>query len=190
MASLTRDLKRLSTMGVIVRDQDAADNGPWSRRVWFTAEPDTPAWRAFRDVIRVFATAAELLEAALAEVPTVAAAWIYGSEARGDARPDSDVDVLVMLDTARVSFDDRAAIAGATMDVGALLGREINATIVTRQALAERLASAHPFTTRIWQGPRIPIIGDDRVLASAGPRAPATRRWPRAVRAAAGATRR
>jgi predicted nucleotidyltransferase len=28
------------------------------------------------------------------------AAWLFGSAARGDARPDSDIDVLVILDAA------------------------------------------------------------------------------------------
>lgn len=188
MASLTRDLKGLATMGVIVRHHDA--NGEaGSRQVSFTAASDAPAWRAFRDMTRVAATATELLQAALAEVPAVGAAWIYGSEARGDAQPDSDIDLLVMLETERVSFNDRTVIAGATMEVGALLGREVNATIVTRHALAERLATAHPFTMRIWQAPRIPVLGDDGALARGGPRAPSTRKQPRLARATAGANR-
>ncbi|HEY4159287.1 MAG TPA: nucleotidyltransferase domain-containing protein, partial [Polyangiaceae bacterium] len=57
------------------------------------------------------------LDAAIAEVlrafPDVAAAWLFGSEARGTARPDSDLDVALLL-----------AERGVTaLDVYELLGR-------------------------------------------------------------------
>lgn len=33
----------------------------------------------------------------IARSPRIAAAWVFGSVARGDARPDSDLDVAVLL---------------------------------------------------------------------------------------------
>jgi len=38
------------------------------------------------------------LEHALADEPAVVCAWLFGSVARGTARPDSDVDVAVLAD--------------------------------------------------------------------------------------------
>jgi len=53
--------------------------------------------------------------AILADYPEIAAAWIFGSESRGTARPDSDLDVgLVLRDRTRTALDiyrDLAAIA-------------------------------------------------------------------------------
>jgi predicted nucleotidyltransferase len=40
----------------------------------------------------------ERLRTALAARPDVVCAWLFGSRARGDARPDSDVDVALLLD--------------------------------------------------------------------------------------------
>lgn len=38
--------------------------------------------------------------------PRVVAAWLFGSRARGTPRPDSDVDVAVLLDRAPAGFLD------------------------------------------------------------------------------------
>ena len=32
---------------------------------------------------------------------------LYGSEARGDARPDSDIDLLILIDKEKVTFSDQ-----------------------------------------------------------------------------------
>jgi hypothetical protein len=47
---------------------------------------------------------------------------IFGSAARGDARPDSDVDVLVDLEPGRNLFD----LGGFLMDVQDILGRPVH----------------------------------------------------------------
>lgn len=46
------------------------------------------------------------LRRALTPDPRVVAAWLFGSRARGDHRPDSDVDVAVLLDAPPTGFDD------------------------------------------------------------------------------------
>jgi type III restriction enzyme len=54
------------------------------------------------------ASAAKLV-AVLESVPGLRAAWIYGSRARGDARPDSDIDLL--LDYPDASSEEWASVA-------------------------------------------------------------------------------
>ncbi len=39
----------------------------------------------------------EAIAGVLASFPDVCAAWLFGSEARGEARPDSDIDVALLL---------------------------------------------------------------------------------------------
>jgi predicted nucleotidyltransferase len=51
------------------------------------------------------------IPAVLAEAPRVAAAWVFGSVARGDARPDSDLDLAVLLDGAEREGDAQALFA-------------------------------------------------------------------------------
>lgn len=52
----------------------------------------------------------EELRAVLADVPEVAFAYLFGSHARGDARPDSDVDVAVMLSSGAAAMDSAARL--------------------------------------------------------------------------------
>jgi predicted nucleotidyltransferase len=48
----------------------------------------------------------------LARYPQIAAAWLFGSAARGELRPDSDVDVGILLRDPRVTAADEYMMLG------------------------------------------------------------------------------
>lgn len=58
---------------------------------------------------------------------------VFGSRARGDARPDSDVDILVELERGRSAL----ALGGLLMDLQELLGKKVE--VVTPAALHPRI---------------------------------------------------
>ncbi|OGW89399.1 MAG: nucleotidyltransferase [Omnitrophica bacterium RIFCSPLOWO2_01_FULL_50_24] len=60
---------------------------------------------------------------------------IFGSVARGDAREDSDIDVLVDLESGRSLLD----LGGLLMDLQDLLGRRVD--VVTAKGLRDRIRS-------------------------------------------------
>lgn len=64
-------------------------------------------------------------------LPDGASLWLYGSRARGDARPDSDYDLLILLDKDKVTMQDREYSYLFFMN-GLELGEEVNAHIYTR----------------------------------------------------------
>ena len=51
---------------------------------------------------------------------------LYGSEARGDAREDSDIDLLVLLDKEKLTFDDEAEISWPLYELEIKTGVPIN----------------------------------------------------------------
>ena len=58
---------------------------------------------------------------------------IFGSVARGEARPDSDVDFLVNIESGRSLLD----LGGLLMDLWDLLGQEVD--VVTEAGLRTRI---------------------------------------------------
>jgi predicted nucleotidyltransferase len=58
---------------------------------------------------------------------------VFGSVARGDAQPDSDIDVLVDLEPGRSLFD----LGGLLIDLQDLLGRNVD--VVTEKGLRDRI---------------------------------------------------
>lgn len=58
---------------------------------------------------------------------------LYGSRARGDAREDSDWDVLAIVDKPRLSLKDRSNIQFPVWNKGLELGQEINVFPYTRR---------------------------------------------------------
>jgi predicted nucleotidyltransferase len=81
----------------------------------------------------------ELLKSRRADILQVAAQHgarnvrVFGSMARGEARPDSDIDVLVELEAGRSLLD----LGGLLMDLQDLLGREVD--VVTEPGLRDRI---------------------------------------------------
>ena len=65
-------------------------------------------------------------------LPKGASLWLYGSRARGDARPDSDYDLLILLDKDNVTADVNSAAYDICL-MGYDNGVEINPHIYPRK---------------------------------------------------------
>jgi predicted nucleotidyltransferase len=72
---------------------------------------------------------------------------LFGSQARGDARPDSDVDLLVVLP----STDNRRAMAGAIYSALAGIPLDADVVVTTPEHLAENAELAG---TVLWPATR------------------------------------
>lgn len=62
---------------------------------------------------------------------------LFGSRARGDARPDSDVDLMIDVDDPKFSIID---LVGVEQDLSEHIGLPVQITL--RRSLSERLARA------------------------------------------------
>lgn len=67
---------------------------------------------------------------------------LYGSEARGDARPNSDIDLLILVDKDKLSYSDKDKIIAPFYDIELETGVIISTLIMPRKEWENR-----PFLT-------------------------------------------
>ncbi|MGX8712205.1 MAG: nucleotidyltransferase domain-containing protein [bacterium] len=65
-------------------------------------------------------------------LPEGASLWLYGSRARGDARPDSDYDLLILLDKDHLTRKDYDCVFDLRM-LGMELNEEINPVVYPKK---------------------------------------------------------
>jgi predicted nucleotidyltransferase len=151
-ASLQHELKRLAHLGALVRQDEKG-------RAYYRSDESHPVWRAWFLLLRASARPVDILREALVDACDLEGAFIFGSTARGDARPDSDVDIFL------IGSREAQAQAGLRLvETEFLMGREINLIGYDREQFAARIRSTNDFVRRVLAEPRVWLRGGDEVL--------------------------
>jgi len=149
--SLQVELARLAAMGLVRREREG-------RRVLYVRSGYTPQWRAIEALVGEYGIPL-LLRDALADVPGIEAAFIFGSRARGDARPDSDVDVLVYGE-----MIEGRPLGTASRNLALSLDRCVDVKLYdTARFLADSRPGAS-YLPHVLAGPKIWLIGSELAL--------------------------
>ena len=65
--------------------------------------------------------------------------WLYGSEARGDAHPGSDIDLLVLFNQSEVSHQEEVQLYDVTYSIELDTGVPISLFILPKQQWESRM---------------------------------------------------
>lgn len=84
-------------------------------------------------------------EEAIRSIKPDAEIILFGSEARGDARPDSDIDLLVLLPGEKMSVEIESKICGQLLLLDAMTGVSISPKIYLKKNWENR-----PFVTPFY----------------------------------------
>ena len=150
--SLQTELGRLEGLGLVHREER-------DRKVVYVPESGHPGWGPIRAMAAQFSDPVEVLDDALESVEGIEAAFVFGSFARDDVRPQSDVDAMVIGDGL-----DCAKLGRAALNSSVLLNREVNILRHSWDSLSERLERGSPFIRSVLAGPKRWIVGEERQL--------------------------
>ncbi len=149
MGHLQRELARLVKAGIIGRTKQG-------RHVYFQAESTCPIFDELRGIVIKTLGVAEVLRQALLPLrDRICVAFLFGSLARGEERPDSDVDLMIVGD---VTLAD---VVHAIRDVEQTICRPVNPTVYPTEELTSKLIEGHHFLTKVVEAKKLMLIGTE-----------------------------
>jgi predicted nucleotidyltransferase len=153
LGAVQRELKRLTSAGILLRSIRG-------NQVYYQAHRQCPVFADLEGLIIKTAGVADVLRAALTVVADrIEVAFLYGSLAKGTAKADSDVDVLVV---GEADFADIVVALGEAQEV---LNREVNPSVYPAAEFCRKLAQRHHFLTTVLEEPKVFLLGGEDELA-------------------------
>lgn len=163
-SSLQRELASLVHAGILARREDG-------RRVYFKANTSSPVFRDLRSLVERTAGIVPAVSNALGTFGhRIEIALMYGSLARGEERPTSDVDVLIVGSVKQI---DLVPILRKLED---RFGREVNATLYSPQEFRNKMAAGDHFLSSVMKGKTILLRGSLKDSIDELDKAPARRK--------------
>ncbi len=153
-ATIRQELKQLTALGVVTRRRDG-------NRVLYGANPVHPLYDDIRSMVMKTSGLTAVLRSAL-EPARVRIAFVFGSFADGKAKPESDVDLMIIGDlTLRSAMKHLSG-------VGNRIARELNPHVMTPEEFAKRRKARDHFIKSVLAGPKRFVIGDAQELEAVG----------------------
>ena len=147
IGTIQQEVGKLTAADLLVARRDG-------NRLYYRAITQHPIFPELQGIALKTTGLREQLAEALADVPDIEIAFIFGSAAAGTTGAGSDVDVLVV---GKVGL---RSLAPKLRPVTSRLGREINPHILSRETLAAKARAGDAFITNVLAAKKLWIIGD------------------------------
>ncbi len=144
---LARELHALRDAGILVSKRVG-------NQIIYRLNPDCPIYDELRSIVRKTVGLAGVLRQALEPFANrIDLAYVYGSFARGEMRPDSDVDLMIVGAVSLREVSSAIRLAGRT------LRRVVNPTSYAPDEYQAELHKEDSFVARVHNASRIDVIG-------------------------------
>ena len=142
-----RDLKRMARAGLVTATRVG-------NQVRYQADRACIIFEELAAILRKTSGLADVLRQALAPLADrIEVAFIFGSVAKGEEGPHSDIDVMIVGD---VSFEEAVHAAYTVQDT---LRREVNPVVMTAKDFRRKRKSNDRFVTRLMAEDKIALLG-------------------------------
>lgn len=156
-----RELSRLSSLAIGTVQQEVVKLSSAElltsrrdgNRLYYRANTGHPIFPDLQGIALKTTGLRDQLASALAGLPGVDLAFVFGSQASGTAGAGSDVDLLVI---GKVGL---RVLAPRIRPLTSTLGREINPHILSRETLASKTEAGDAFIANVLAAPKLWIIG-------------------------------
>lgn len=152
--SVHRELGRLERAGLVLSRRSGG-------QVYYRANQASAIYPELRLLVLKTAGLGEALADGLSKVDGVDWAFIYGSVARGDEGPGSDVDVMIVGEASAEDVED------VVNHLERQISRPVNHSVLRRSELVRRYQDGRSFTRGVIDGPKIMLLGDEDELRRA-----------------------
>lgn len=145
-----RELARLASSGLVTMT-------PLGRQRRYQANRESPVFEELHGLVLKTVGLAEPLRQALAPVAErIAAAFVYGSVAKGADTATSDIDVLVLSDD--LSYGE---LFGALQEGEVRIGRRVNPNLLTPGEWRAKREEEDHFVVSISAQPKLFVLGSE-----------------------------
>lgn len=149
LAQVQYALERIEEAGFVSKKKSG-------NRVYYRAERSHPAFEDLRRAFLKTVALGDVMREALKPLAErIQFAFVYGSIATGQDRPDSDLDLFVL---GNVSLKD---ISGPIAEASETLKREVNSVNYTEATFQTRLRENDRFVLELTETPKIWLIGNE-----------------------------
>ncbi len=143
-----QELDRLERTGILTSDRIGR-----ARR--YRVDEQSPIASEIRSLVQKTIGVEARIRDAIADLPGIEEAFLYGSYARGDERATSDLDLMVIGAVEQEDLSER--LAGVERD----LKRDVNVTSYDRDEIERLRSEGDLFVERVLDGPRVLLIGGE-----------------------------
>ena len=152
--NVSRELVRLAKLGILSVEMEG-------RQKYYMVNQSSPIYPELRSlVIKTAGLGQALREAFQEDRHRVGIAFVYGSLARGEEQPGSDVDLAVI---GSISGRDLSALLAGPKRV---LGREVNFAVFSADEFRKRVRDQDHFVTTLLREPKLFLVGNEQHLAA------------------------
>jgi predicted nucleotidyltransferase len=146
LGTMQQELRKLKHLGLLSSRADG-------NRLSYQVNKGHPLYPEIHRLVLKTGGLADVLRSALRD-SRIESAFVFGSIARGEETPGSDVDLMVVGELGL------RGVTSLLADVAEQIGREINPHVFRRSELLKRKSASDPFLTRILTEPKIFVVGD------------------------------